>query len=218
MRIVYGSESPYKMWKASIAAQYNSVSLDTCEYDVAGNSDSMEANVWKKTPYLEIDAGVIGSSNAIARYIARMRGDTQLFGNKFSEKCQIDTWIEFTGSQMEIPACLLSWVSAKLFENPGEATLKRAFADIERALQVLEKHLSSSSGNAYLVGNEVTLADIVLICTLVDPFELVFAANDRKKFPTVEKYFKKCVAFPEFQSVLQGRGTKLCTTPFRFKQ
>ena len=56
-----------------------------------------------KVPVLVTPQGSIFESNAIARYVARVRRDTELYGATFFESGQIDSWIDFCCHELELP-------------------------------------------------------------------------------------------------------------------
>ena len=48
------------------------------------------------------NAGAVFESNAIARYIARMRSDTELLGRSFFDKAVVDSWMDFAQQELEV--------------------------------------------------------------------------------------------------------------------
>ncbi|GMF30773.1 unnamed protein product [Phytophthora lilii] len=116
-----------------------------------------------KVPILETEEGSIFESGAIARYVARLRPDTGLYGKTFFESGQVDAWIDFSTYELEVP--LEVWVRPILGVGKfNAAALTKAKADVKKALQTLENHLHLRT---YLVGEQVTLADIVVASALV---------------------------------------------------
>jgi len=61
-----------------------------------GKDDRTDAfrakSVVAKLPLLETPDGALFESNAIARYIAKIRRDTELTGKTFFESAQVDAW------------------------------------------------------------------------------------------------------------------------------
>jgi len=110
----------------------------------------------------------------------------------------IDSWVEFCTHELEIPLC--SWVLPVMgvFDEVPEAT-KQAKEDVNRGLDVLNKHLLH---NTFLVGHQVTLADICMVCSLVDAMKLVLDPRIRGQFGNVMRWFDLCIRQPEFQAVL----------------
>lgn len=76
---------------------------------------------------------------------------------------------------------------------------KKAETDLKKALSTLEKHLLLRT---YVVGEAITLADIVLVAALYYPFKLVLDSKTRTPFPSVTRWFITCVNQPEFAAVL----------------
>ena len=98
------------------------------------------------------------------------------------------------------------WVYPILgFIQSNKANTERAQEDLKRALAVLQAHLSS---NTFLVGSAVTLADIVVCCSLLNAFKLVMDEKFLAPYKAVVRWFTTCVTQPEFLAVLGP--TKLC--------
>ena len=76
---------------------------------------------------------------------------------------------------------------------------EKAKADLAKGLEKLETHLS---GKSFLVGQQITLADICIVSTLLYPLKLVADPAYMKAFPAVAKWFTACVQLAEFQQVI----------------
>ncbi len=151
-----------------------------------------------RTPVLKTPQGVIFESNAIARYIARFRRDSELFGSSFFDSASVDSWIEFCVHEVELPATV--WFYPVIGYMPYvEAAVTKAKGDLLNSLKVLEDHLASRT---YLVGEKITLADIVVVSALVYPMKLVLAPHYLKSLPCVVRWFTTCVNQPQFQAVV----------------
>merc|ERR1719468_173426 len=92
-----------------------------------------------------------------------------------------------------------------IMENDAQAT-STAQADVKAALGVLEKQLASSE---FLIGDFLTLADVVMVCALREGFARVFDPAFRKPFPKVSAWFERCCGMTQFKAVF-GAVT-LCT-------
>jgi elongation factor 1-gamma len=88
--------------------------------------------------------------------------------------------------------------------NP--AVTAQSKKDLKKALMVLEKHLLYRT---YIVGDKVTLADIVTACALLYPMRMVMDAKYRKSMPSVTRWFLTVVNQPEFAAVM-GVDVPLC--------
>ena len=66
-------------------------------------------------------------------------------------------------------------------------------------LSILQRHLQDKT---YLVGNEITLADVVVVSTLLYPFKLVCDKEYLNPFGNVTRWFNTCAQQPQFQAVV----------------
>ena len=75
----------------------------------------------------------------------------------------------------------------------------KAVADLKKLMAMVNAQLSSRE---YLLGSQVTLADIILVCTLVSLYKMFFDAEFRAAYPKTNAWFTRCCNLPEFKSVL----------------
>jgi len=192
----------FRAFKCLIAARFNGITVATDDTFKTGVTDKtpefLALSPLGKVPVLTTPEGTLLESNAIARFLARHRNDTQLMGSTFFQSAQVDSWVDWCQNELEIPVSMWIYPIFK-FMPPNHAQVKRAKADTRKALAVLESHLESRS---FMVGSKVTLADIVLVSVLVYPMKMVFDANFRSSFPSVTRWFMTCVAMAEFTDVV----------------
>jgi len=198
---LYTYPNNYRANKALIAAEYNGVKIELppVEMGVTNKSDwFLKLNPLGKIPTLETPEGGIFESNSIARYVARMRLDTGIYGRTFYESVQVDQWLDWMSNEVE-PArgIWLYPIFGYLQYHPkAYADAKK---DIEKALAVLNTHLLN---NTYLVGNQITLADICVVSALVDMYRMVFTPAFTKPFGNVARWFNTCINQPQFSKVI----------------
>jgi len=140
-------------------------------------------------------------TGAIVRYLAKIRLDTCLHGRNFIESGMVDSWIEWSASELEIPLCTITYPLLGLYEN-NPAAAEQARMDMDEAVGVLEKHLVS---NTYMVGHQLTTADISIICALNDAFVLAFDGNFRRKHPNVMRWYDLITNQPAVKAVLPDK-------------
>jgi len=191
----------FRAFKALIAAEYNGININIPKFEMLVDNKKPEflaKSPLGRVPVLDTPSGSISESNSIARYIARMRRDTELIGATLFEEALVDQWIEFCSHDLELPATL--WFYPVIGYMPANAaTTAKAKEDFKKALSVLEAHLLYRS---YLVGEKVTLADITIVSTLLYPMKIVVSPEFRKEFPCVMRWFNTCVNQPEFKAVV----------------
>lgn len=187
----------FRAQKIIIAATYGGVSLDI-------NTGTPEKTIKKispfgKVPYLETEEGGIAESNAIAAYISEKgNSKSQLLGNDSFSAAQIQSWIEFTSNEVEVPATVSCYPIIGWMNLHNEA-FEKAKKDLNIALQTIDSHLKTKT---FLVGERLTLADITLATALLLPFKLLFDEKLRKTFSCATRWFTTCVNQPEFVRVV----------------
>ena len=98
---LYAPAGSFRAFKALIAAEYNGINVTVAEFDA---SVVKSLSPTGKAPVLQTPNGVIFESNAIARFIAKIRRDTGLTGNGLYEEAAIDSWVDFAANELELPA------------------------------------------------------------------------------------------------------------------
>jgi len=198
---LYGVKDSSRTQKVLVSAEYVGVKVD-CPPFVPGKDDKT-ADFRKKsplgrTPVLETPKGCIVGSGAITRFLARLRGDLQLYGESFQQHAEVDMWVEISQNELEVP--LAAWVYPALGLCPGnkEATA-RAKEDVSSVLRVLDNHLLNQT---FLVGEGITLADISVAIPLAEAYKIVFDEAFMKQFPNVERWFLTCVNQKNFSKIV----------------
>ncbi|KAF1882501.1 hypothetical protein Lal_00039149 [Lupinus albus] len=200
--ILHAASTNKNTYKALIAAEYNGVQVQLAPNFEMGVSNKtpqfLKLNPLGKVPVLETPDGPVFESNAIARYVARLKGDNSLLGSSLIEQAQVDQWIDF--SSLEIDSNILKLLLPRVGFAPYLAPVEEAAnAALKRALGALNTHLAS---NTYLVGHTVTLADIITTLNLYLGFTKVLVKSVTSEFPHVERYFWTLVNQPNFRKVL----------------
>ncbi|GAB4846807.1 hypothetical protein Ancab_025812 [Ancistrocladus abbreviatus] len=200
--VLHAGKTNKNGFKTLIVAEYTGVEVELAENFEMGVSNKtpefIKMNPIRKVPVLETPDGPIFESNAIARYVTRLKADNPLHGSSLIEYGHIEQWIDF--ATLEIDANTLRWyiprIGRAVFLPPVEEAV---IAALKRALGALNTHLAS---NTYLVGHSVTLADIVMICNLYLGFTQLMTKSFTSEFPHVERYFWTMVNQPNFHKVL----------------
>ena len=101
--------------------------------------------------------------------VARLRQDTDLYGCGFYESALVDQWVDFCATEVEPTRAI--WVlpiqGHMKFDQEAYESAKQ---DMLKTLVALNNYFQTRT---YLVGHHVTLADIVVVATLVDLYKLV---------------------------------------------
>eukprot|EP00549_Striatella_unipunctata_P011610 CAMPEP_0118695642 /NCGR_PEP_ID=MMETSP0800-20121206/13320_1 /TAXON_ID=210618 ORGANISM="Striatella unipunctata, Strain CCMP2910" /NCGR_SAMPLE_ID=MMETSP0800 /ASSEMBLY_ACC=CAM_ASM_000638 /LENGTH=414 /DNA_ID=CAMNT_0006594497 /DNA_START=56 /DNA_END=1300 /DNA_ORIENTATION=+ len=194
---LHAPAAAFRAFKILIAAEYNSIDIEIADFDAAKVKTLSPSG---KAPILETPSGtVLFESNAIARYVAKLRRDTHLMGNgSVYEEATVDSWVDFCANQIELPATVWFYPVAGYMPYKAEA-YEKAKTDLASALEVLNAHLVDKT---YLVGDAITLADIVVASALLYPMKLVCDKAYLKPFGNVVRWFQTCVNQPAFKAVV----------------
>jgi len=162
------------------------------------SSDFLAKNPVGKVPVLETPEGFIFESNAIARFVARQDAHTHLLGANEYENGLVDQWLDFAMSEIELPAKVWLYPIYGFLEVHTQATQK-AKGDILKVLEILNKHLEDST---FLVGERITLADIVVAMTMIGLFHKVLDPGFRKPFQNTVRWFSTIMNQPNVLAVV----------------
>ena len=160
-------------------------------------------------PFLETNNGNISQSTAIEYYLCS-KYKPELLGTNEFEKAQVNQWIEFGGC--EINRC----VKSIIYPIFGWAPYCKDKADedninIKKYLKIIENNLTKSN---YIVGEKITLADIILFRYIRLFMMLHFPEGMRKSlFAQTTKWFEKIMKTNE---AIKAYGrTVLCKVPIK---
>jgi len=196
---LYGGKGNKNAEKALITAEYVGTKIECLPFEMGVTNKSPEyikMNPMGKVPLLVTPDGPLFESNAIARHVARLKD--QLLGSTPYEKAQVEQWCDFGAT--EVDANLARWVYPKWGFVPTTDKIEEfCIASFKRCLGALNTFLSS---HTYLVGNSVTVADIIVVCNLQLGIRTVITKEFISEFPHVERYFWTLVNQPEFKSVI----------------
>jgi len=175
-------------WKAQVTAAFTGVKLEVVH---------AEHTPWGKVPALQTSEGVLTEPNAIARFLARQERNN-LYGDSSFHTALIDNWIEWAVGDVELPGSVWTLPILGIVPNHPAATTK-AKADIRKALETLNKHLLTTT---FLVGDRLSLADIVVAAGLWRLYTLVLDNGFRKSFQNTNRWFTTVVNQPQFLNVV----------------
>lgn len=210
---LYTYPNNFRAYKALIAAQYSGAQVTVApESDFKFGETNQSADYLAKFPLGKVPAFTskcgknLTESNAIAYFLA----NAQLRGANEWDQAQIWQWASFADSEL-LPA-----VATLVFPLLGimqfqKNQAERARKDVDQLLAVLNKRLTD---NTFLVGERVTLADIAVFTTLIQLFENVLEAGDRKNYVAVTRWFNTVLNQPQVKAVV--KNFKLCDKALTF--
>lgn len=197
---LYTYPDNFRAFKALIAAQYSGFKLKVAENFVFGETNREPAFLKKfplgKVPALEADGGFnLVESNAIAYYVAneQLRG-----GNDKKLQAEVLQWIAFADSEILPAAC--TWVFPVMgIMAYNKQNTDRAKDTVKESLAYMNSHLLTRT---FLVGERITLADIVVACSLLSLYEHVLDPSFRGPYGNVNRWFTTVINQKQVKSVI----------------
>jgi len=177
--------------KVLAVAKYAKVEVQVVEGTEADAKKSPDCTL----PFLETKEGIVFGSNASARYIAKH--SKVLGGASDIEVAQIEAWVDFA-HDLSLPASVWTFPILGLVPNNKDA-VQKAKGDVRKALEILNHYLQTRT---FLVGQRISLADVVLGLSFYHLYAKVLDTNFRKAFVNVNRWFLTVVNQPEVASVV----------------
>lgn len=196
---LYSNLGSFRTNKILIAAHIVEapVELVVLDHTKLKEPDFLKKNPNGKIPVLETKDGSIFESNAILRHVARINKNKGLYGSNEHQESSVDQWLDWTALELEPPMVQLMLPIFGLMEYDKDKN-KKALSDIMNVLRVLDSHLKI---NNYMVGNNLTIADIAVASALVNPMRFLWEEKFRKNIPSVTKWFENIIQHPAFTQV-----------------
>jgi elongation factor 1-gamma len=190
------------VFKAQIAAKYNNIPLTFKPVEM-GKDNKTPAFLKKfplgKVPALETSDGFyLTESNAIALFIASLNDNTTLLGKNQKEKALIHSYIAFSDSEFGPISTAWLYPIFGYGTYNAEAT-EKAKLNAKRALAYLNTQLCSRT---FLVGERISMADIILACSLLGFFKSVFDKAFVGEFKHVVRWFTTTVNQPTVKEIM----------------
>ncbi|KAI0889334.1 glutathione S-transferase [Annulohypoxylon maeteangense] len=199
---IYSYPNNFRVERAQVAAAFNGLEVPLVEDFKMGVDNASPEFVAKfpmgKVPAFEgADGYCVAEGAAIATYIA-LSGPkkAQLIGADAKTQATISQWVFFSESElvgnMLPPATMVVFKMMPYNEQLYTTCVERA----ERALKRVNAELE---GKKYLVGDQVTLADILVSGVLFFASKFLIDAEMRKEIPNVVTWMQHLATLPEFK-------------------
>lgn len=197
---LYTYPDNFRAFKVLIAAEYSGAKVNVSKDFVFGETNNTKDFLAKfptgKVPAFESSDGTcLTESNAIAYYLANA---ALRCSDDPVRSAQVIQWMEF--ADLEILPASCNWVFPTLgIMQFNKNATDRAKEDVKRAMGALNEHLLH---HTYLVGERVSLADIVVACTMLQLYKQVLDPNFRKAFGNCNRWFTTIVNQPQVKKVI----------------
>jgi glutathione S-transferase len=182
--------------------------LDVIDIDIASNEHMTEAfkklNPMQTVPVMTLDDGtVLNDSQAICEYLDRVYGERSVMGNDVVQRAQVCSMRRI--AEFEV---LYNFMLAFQHRHPFKAERVDQvpeFADksIARAIAALDYFETALEGHDYLVGNQLSFADIVLYLGL--DFGKVLKVNPAEQGQNIARFYDMMNAHFSIQKMAKAQ-------------
>ena len=163
-----------------------------------------------RLPAADVTEGPLFESGAIAYYVAASRPELVGAGNAYAAAL-IQQFLAV--SDNEVNPAVTGWLYPILgYASYNEASFKKAQEDTHKILKTLDTVLLSRT---FLVGDQITLADITLWCSLLHLYRLVLDASARAQYTNLTRWFTTLANQSHFKAVL-GDKMSFCEKPLTY--
>lgn len=160
----------------------------------------LKINPAAKLPVLVDDDFVLTESIAIVLYLAQKYVHKGLVPTELKQRAQVNRWLLFAATELEQPLWRITRHTALYPEHlrlPAEVSLARQ--DFTDMAAVLEAHMQ---GRQFIVGDTLTVADIVTAYTLDWASEVQLLDDFPQLFGYMERMYARSQAPPRIAEAL----------------
>ena len=167
--------------------------LDLVDIDFATNEQMSEAftkiNPMQTVPVLTLDDGtVLNDSQAVCEYLDRVYGERSVMGNDVVQRAQVCSMRRI--AEFEV---LYNFMLAFQHSHPSKAQRVEQVPEfvapsIARALKALPYFENALNGHDYLVGDQLSFADIVLYLGL--DFGKILKVNPNEQGDSLARFYQ----------------------------
>ena len=182
--------------------------------DISWEDEARRAEIIPKAPtqtlpLLETDKGLLSQSKAIELYLVETY-KPDMYGTTPIEKAHINQWIDFATQEIYTTSRPLVYPIFGWMEHDKDL-VNESGKELLNNLKLVNKHLE---GKKYLVGDRMTLADVVLVNKIRLLFMMIYTDGLRThQLKNLNDYFTSIMETPEAKKAY-GR-TLLCKQPVR---
>jgi glutathione S-transferase len=195
---VYGRKSSFNVQKVlwlvdELAIPHAHIPLGGAHGGLAA-AEMLALNPNGLVPIIDDGGAVVWESHAILRYLAAQYGAGRCWSDDPGERSQWDRWLDWARAFQED---FLNGVFWGLYRTPEP---QRDWRAIERSITRTGQHLQLLDhvlkGREFLLGNELSLADIPSGALLYRCFEMDIA---RPETPNVDAWYSRLCTRPAYQ-------------------
>jgi len=183
--------------------EYIHVDLQTGEHL---KPEYLEINAAGRVPAIEDSGFTLNQSDAICKYLCALSGPSAFYPAEIKDQAEVNQWIDFSSQHVLQATSRLFFnrVIAKMIgEDADAASVKTGENMLARDLPLLDAQLK---GRDYVMGDNITLADISLLAAL-EPSEM--CGVDLGPYPSIVKWRERLMGKEFYQRVHKRFGAEM---------
>ncbi|KAK5581690.1 hypothetical protein RB653_001727 [Dictyostelium firmibasis] len=189
-----------RAFKSLIAAKYVNAEIEVPTFNFETDRLTPEFKAQfplGKVPTLSTEQGPLFESNSMARYVARLNNST-IYGSDAYTAALNDQWIDYSAN--EIDPINYGWLYSCLgYTEYSAKETNKAKENTKKVLAFLDSQLVNKP---FLTGFRVSLADIIVVCSLFNFYKLLLEPGFRAPYTNVNRWFTTCINQPNFKAVV----------------
>ncbi len=209
MLTIYGSDLSGPAIKVRLTASY--LGLDY-KWQIINLRDGEQKQEWflkinpvGKIPAIDDNGFYLFESNACCKYLAE-KNNSPIYPKDLKQRMVIEQWIDFIAAHIGVHGATVAFsrIFAPRMNRPvNEQALADALKFLDMYFPILENQLSK---HKYIVGDELTLPDVILFATL-EPSEL--AGINLSAYPKLTNWRNELKKEPFYTKCYQEYGAQL---------
>ncbi len=167
----------------ALAMDYEKQLIDLAKGEQS-SPEYLAVNPYGKVPALQDGDFTMAESAAIMRYLAR-REKSKLYPADIQQQATVNQWMDYVNHHIRTNVAKVHFnrsLAPMFGMDPDEQSLADGLRFLGNSLPVIEKVLSE---NAFLCGDDMSLADIALVAAL-EPIKM--SKIDISDYPTLTKW------------------------------
>jgi glutathione S-transferase len=198
---LWGRISSINVRKVMWTAQYLKLPIERADaggkFGLLDTPEYQRMNPNAMIPVLKDGDFTLWESNVIVRYLCEKHSLGNLYPASSQSRFDAERWMDWQQSELNRAAgpAFVQWFRTAP-ELSNAAIIEDSTRKTERWLAILESHLQH---HAYMAGDQLTMADIPILCEIHRWWAL---PQPRPSYPAIERWYAPLLAHPASLGVL----------------
>jgi glutathione S-transferase len=201
---LWGRLSSINVRKVMWTAQYLNLPIQRIDagaaFGVVNTPEFQKMNPNAMIPVLQDGDFTLWESNVIVRYLCEKYSSGALYPSDAKQRFDAERWMDWQQSELNRASGppFVQWVrTAPEQRNP--ALIEEHTRKMNHWLGIVEAHLSQ---HAFMAGQNLTMADIPLLCEIHRWWAVRTISGDARPYPAIERWYAPLLAHSASKGVL----------------